>query len=52
METRRELAFSTFLKLLEIPEPQKMATLRGFRRGGGFNYWRPLQVLAPEVAAG
>jgi hypothetical protein len=52
MEMRRELAFSTFLKLLEIPEPQKMATLRGFKRGGGFNYWRPLQALAPEVAVG
>lgn len=46
----RELAFSTFLKLLELAEPQKAATLRGFKRGGGFNYWRPLQVLAPEVA--
>lgn len=48
----RELAFSTFLKLLELPEPQKATTLRGFLRGGGFNYWRPLQVLAPEVIAG
>jgi len=47
----RELAFSTFLKLLELPDPQKAATLRGFRRGGGFNYWRPLQVLATEVAS-
>lgn len=50
--SERELAFSTFLKLLELPEPQKAATLRGFKRGGGFNYWRPLQVLAPEVVGG
>ena len=48
----RELAFSTFLKLLELPEPKKAATLRGFKRGGGFNYWRPLQALAPEVIGG
>lgn len=46
----RQLAFSTFLKLLELPDTQKAATLRGFRRGGGFNYWRPMQNLAPEVA--
>jgi hypothetical protein len=45
----RELAFSTLVKLMELPSNQKMATLRGFMRGGGFNYWRPLQNLAPEV---
>ena len=48
----RELAFSTFLKLLELKDPQKASTLRGFKRGGGFNYWRPLQTLAPEVVGG
>lgn len=48
----RVLAFSTFLKLLELPEPQKVVALRGFLRGGGFNYWRPMQVLAAEVAKG
>ena len=48
----RELAFSTFLKLLELPDPKKETTLRGFLRGGGFNYWRPLQALAPEVVGG
>ena len=48
----RELAFSTFLKLLELPDPQKVTTMRGFLRGGGFNYWRPLQELAPEVVVG
>lgn len=48
----RELAFSTFLKLLELREPQRATTLRGFLRGGGFNYWRPLQVLAQEVVGG
>lgn len=46
----RRLAFSTFLKLLELPQPQKAAALRGFKRGGGFNYWHPMQVLAREVA--
>ena len=48
----RELAFSTFLKLLELEESKKATTLRGFNRGGGFNYWRPLQKLAPEVVGG
>lgn len=48
----RELAYSTFLKLIELPAPQKAATLRGFMRGGGFNYWRPMQMLAAEVAKG
>lgn len=52
MMADRELAFSTFLKLLELPEPQKKTTLRGFLRGGGFNYWRPLQNLASEVVGG
>ena len=45
----RKLAFSTFLKLLELPEVEKAQTLRGFLRGGGFNYWRPLETLAPEI---
>ena len=49
---KRELAFSTFLKLLELNEPQKATTLRGFLRGGGFNYWRPLQMLAPDIVSG
>lgn len=48
----REIAFSTFLKLLELSDTQKAATLRGFMRGGGFNYWRPLQILAPDVVGG
>ena len=48
----RELAFSTFLKLLELTDAQKRATLRGFKRGGGYNYWRPLQLLAAEAISG
>ena len=48
----RELAFSTFLKLLELPRRDKAATLRGFKRAGGFNYWRPMTKLAPKVAKG
>ena len=48
----RELAFSTFLKLLELQPHQKETTLRGFLRGGGFNYWRPLQNLASGVISG
>ncbi len=48
----RELAFSTFLKLLELDGPHQLAALRGFLRGGGYNYWRPLQVLAPNVVSG
>lgn len=48
----RTLAFSTFLKLLELPTAQKATVLRGFRSRGGFNYWRPMQVLAPDVVSG
>jgi hypothetical protein len=49
-DMERELAFSTFVKLLELPAARKAMTLRGFQRGGGFSYWRPLQTLAPDVA--
>lgn len=52
MSKPHDLAFSTFLKLLELDEPKKKAMLRGFLRGGGYNYWRPLQMLAPDVARG
>lgn len=52
MAKNHELAFSTFLKLLELDEQKKRTMLRGFLRGGGYNYWRPLQVLAPDVARG
>ncbi len=47
-----KLAFSTFMKLIELDDKPKQTTLRGFLRGGGFNYWRPLQSLAKKVANG
>ncbi|MEM7214918.1 MAG: hypothetical protein AAF423_05185 [Pseudomonadota bacterium] len=49
MSDQRVIAFSTFLKLVELDDQKKMAALRGFKRGGGFNYWRPLQVLSSEI---
>ncbi|MBL1404974.1 MAG: hypothetical protein COC17_03785 [Hyphomicrobiales bacterium] len=49
MVKQRIIAFSTFLKLIELDEQKKKTMLRGFLRGGGFNYWRPLQVLSQEI---
>lgn len=46
---KHALAFSTFLKLLELEEKPARATLRGFLRKGGFNYWRPMQLLARKI---
>ena len=47
-----KLAFSTFLKLLELPEEKKRPMLKGFTREGGYNYWRPIQMLSDDVAHG
>ncbi len=44
------ITFSTFLKLLELPDGGKKSALRGFLRAGGYRYWRPLQELARPVA--
>lgn len=48
----REFAFSTFLKLLELQDKQRESAIKGLKRGGGFQYWRPLFNLAPEIVRG
>lgn len=45
-----KLGFSTFLKLLELPEPKKASMLRGFKKAGGYDYWKPLKTYASDVA--
>ena len=44
------LNFTTFLKLLELPENQKRTMLKGFTSPGGYDYWRPLKRFAEDVA--
>ena len=48
----REIAFSTFLKLISLPLEKQKSTLRGFHSGGGYDYWRPLRELAVPALAG
>lgn len=48
---KHTLAFSTFLKLLELSDDKKRTMLKGFTRKGGYNYWFPLQNLAEDVAS-
>jgi len=52
MGKQHNLSFSTFLKLLELDGASRRSALKGLLRGGGYNYWRPLQQLAPDVAQG
>lgn len=52
MAQDREIAFSTFLKLLGLPPEKQLSTLRGFSSGGGYDYWRPLRELSPPIIAG
>ena len=48
----QELAFSTFLKLLEFDDALRQSTLRQFLVGDGFDYWSRLRGLAPGVVSG
>lgn len=44
--------FTAFLKLLELDDHLRKSELkRKHRGGGGFQYWRPLQRVAPKLLA-
>lgn len=45
-----EIAFQTFLKLCSQTDGGKRSTLRNYLRPGGYDYWRPLKILAEDVA--
>lgn len=42
--------FSAFLKLLQLPDGPRRAELKKkLGGGGGFQYWRPVQLAAPKA---
>jgi hypothetical protein len=42
--------FTTFLKLVELPDHLRKTELKKkLKGGGGFQYWRPLQIVAPKA---
>ena len=46
----KPIGFSAFLKLLELSEARRRAELKKKLGGGkGFQYWRPLQLVAPKA---
>lgn len=46
----KPIGFSAFLKLLELsPGPRKTELKKKLGGGGGFQYWRPLQIVAPKA---
>lgn len=46
----RPIGFSAFLKLLELAEgPRKSELKKKLGGGGGFQYWRPVQIVAPKA---
>lgn len=45
----KEIALSTFLKLLELPEKDRRAEFRRLSAGGGFPYWQPLKDVALDA---
>jgi len=45
----REIAFATFLKLLQLDGSPRRAELKRLLVGGGYPYWRPLQSLASQA---
>jgi hypothetical protein len=48
----RPIGFSAFLKLLELSDAPRRSELRKkLGGGGGFQYWRPLQLAAPKAIA-
>jgi hypothetical protein len=46
---KREIAFTTFLKLLQLPDGPRRASLKKLASGSGYPYWRPLQKIASEA---
>jgi hypothetical protein len=46
----RPIGFSAFLKLIELSETARKSELKKkLGGGGGFQYWRPVQMLAPKA---
>lgn len=46
----RPIGFSAFLKLLELSDARRKTELRKKLTGGsGFQYWRPVQIVAPKA---
>lgn len=46
----KPIGFSAFLKLLQLSERQRKAELKKkLGGGGGFQYWRPVQLVAPKA---
>jgi len=46
----RPIGFSAFLKLLQLPDgPRKAELKKKLGGGGGFQYWRPIQLVAPKA---
>lgn len=46
----KPIGFSAFLKLLQLPDgPRKAELKKKLGGGGGFQYWRPIQIVAPKA---
>jgi hypothetical protein len=46
----KPIGFSAFLKLLELAENRRRSELKKkLGGGGGFQYWRPIQTVAPKA---
>lgn len=46
----KPIGFSAFLKLLELAESRRKSELKKkLGGGGGFQYWRPVQIVAPKA---
>ena len=46
----RPIGYSAFLKLLELLDsPRRTELKKKLGGGGGFQYWRPLQIVAPKA---
>ncbi len=46
----KPIGFSAFLKLLELTDgPRRTELKKKLGGGGGFQYWRPVQIVAPKA---
>ena len=46
----KPIGFSAFLKLLELSDgPRRTELKKKLGGGGGFQYWRPVQIVAPKA---
>ncbi len=48
---KREMRFTTFLKLLALSHKQQRSALKKFTKPGGYNFWSPAQNLGPELVS-